>query len=174
MTGYNCKTQMIQYQIRQNYYCCLFCNLKGKTWLFSSFWGIVKCFAPTTPIRALPWIHKGERGCSAPKLQLNLAMTCNHCILCHFNPLPRFLESMCPTYHDLHLSHLLFSYATEIYHPNFVWYVETSSSGSINTISYHSTALELTNQLLYMNFPSLEHKIFQKNLKSTLPSSVAL
>ena len=36
------------------------------------------------------------------------------------------------------------------------------------------TAFVLTNQLLYMNFPSLESKIFQKDLKSMLPSSVAL
>ena len=57
---------------------------------------------------------------------------------------------------------------------NFVWYVETSSSGDINPMSYHLTAFELTNQLLYMNFPSLESKTFQKDLKSTLPSSVAL
>ena len=33
---------------------------------------------------------------------------------------------------------------------------------------HHLTAFELTNQLLYMNFPSLERKIFQKDLKSTL------
>ena len=38
----------------------------------------------------------------------------------------------------------------------------------------HLTAFELTNQLLYMNFPSVELKFFQKDLKSTLPSSVAL
>ena len=62
----------------------------------------------------------------------------------------------------------------QIYHPDFVWYVETSSSGDINPMSYHLTAFELTDKLLYMNFPSLEHKIFQKDLKSTLPSSVAL
>ena len=62
----------------------------------------------------------------------------------------------------------------QIYHPNFVWYVETSSSADINPMSYHLTAFELTNQLLYTNFPSLERKIFQKDLKSTLPSSVAL
>ena len=37
-------------------------------------------------------------------------------------------------------------------------------------MSYHLTAFEL----LYMNFPGLERKIFQKDLKSTLPSSVAL
>ena len=62
----------------------------------------------------------------------------------------------------------------QIYHPNFVWYVETSASGDINPMSYHLTAFELTNQLLYMNFPSLERKMFQKDLKSTLPSSAAL
>ena len=62
----------------------------------------------------------------------------------------------------------------QIYHPNFVWHVETSSSEDINPMSYHLTAFELTNQLLYMNFPSLERKIFQKNLKSMLPLSVAL
>ena len=62
----------------------------------------------------------------------------------------------------------------QIYHPNFVWYVETSSSGDINPMPYHLTAFELANQLLYMNFLSLERKIFQKDLRSTLPSSVAL
>ena len=41
-------------------------------------------------------------------------------------------------------------------------------------MSYHLTAFELTNQLLYMNFPSLERQIFLKDLMSTLPSSVAL
>ena len=45
---------------------------------------------------------------------------------------------------------------------NDVWYGETSSPGDINVISYHLTAFELTNQLLYSNFPSLE-RIF-KNL----------
>ena len=58
----------------------------------------------------------------------------------------------------------------QIYHPNFVWYVETSSSGDINPMSCHLTAFDITNQLLYMNFPSLERKIFQ----STLPSSAAM
>ena len=62
----------------------------------------------------------------------------------------------------------------QIYHPNFVWYVETSSSGDNNLMSYHLTAFELTNQLLYINFSSLERKIVQKDLKFTLPSSVAL
>ena len=41
-------------------------------------------------------------------------------------------------------------------------------------MSCYLAAFELTNQLLYMNFSSLERKIFQKDLKSTLPSSVAL
>ena len=62
----------------------------------------------------------------------------------------------------------------QIYHLNFVWYVETSSSGDINPMSYDLTAFELTIQLLYMNFPRLKRKIFQKDLKSTLPSFVAL
>ena len=62
----------------------------------------------------------------------------------------------------------------QIYHPNFVWYVETSSSGDTNPTSCHLTAFELTNQLLYINFPSLEREIFLKYMKSTLPSSVAL
>ena len=48
--------------------------------------------------------------------------------------------------------------------------------GVDSTLPYHLglTASELTHQLLYMNFPSLELKIFQKDLKSTLPSSAAL
>ena len=41
-------------------------------------------------------------------------------------------------------------------------------------MSYHLIASELINQPLYINFPSLECKIFLKDLKSTLPSSVAL
>ena len=61
-----------------------------------------------------------------------------------------------------------------IYHPNFVWYVETSSAGDINLMSDHLIAFELTNQLLCMDFPSLERKNFKKDLKSTLPSSLAL
>ena len=59
-------------------------------------------------------------------------------------------------------------------HPNFVWYVEMSSSGDMNQMPYHLTAFELTNQLLYINFPSLEHNIFQKDPKSTFLSSVVL
>ena len=39
-------------------------------------------------------------------------------------------------------------------------------------MSYHLTAFELTNQLLYINFQSLERKIFQKDLKSSLLSSL--
>ena len=62
----------------------------------------------------------------------------------------------------------------QIYLPNFVWYVEMSSSVDINPKSYHLTSFQLTNQLLYMNFPSLECKISQKNLKSPLVSSVGL
>ena len=62
----------------------------------------------------------------------------------------------------------------QIYHPNFAWYPETSSSRDINPMLYHLTAFELINQLLYINFPSLERKIFQKDLKSMLSSSVAL
>ena len=34
-------------------------------------------------------------------------------------------------------------------------------------MSYHLTASEPTNQLLYINISSLERKIFQKDLKST-------
>ena len=64
----------------------------------------------------------------------------------------------------------------QIYHPNFVWYAETSSLGDINLMSYHLTAFELINQyqLHYITFLSLQRKIFQKDLKSTLASSVAL
>ena len=39
--------------------------------------------------------------------------------------------------------------------------------------SYHSTAFELINPLLLI-IPSFEYDIFLKDLKSTLPSSVAL
>ena len=41
-------------------------------------------------------------------------------------------------------------------------------------MSYHLRAFELINQLFYVNFPSLERRFFQKDLKSMLPSSVAL
>ena len=41
-------------------------------------------------------------------------------------------------------------------------------------MSYHLIAFELINQLLSINFPNLQRKIFPKDLKSTLPLSVAL
>ena len=40
-------------------------------------------------------------------------------------------------------------------------------------MSYHLIAFDLINQL-YINFPSLQRKIFLKDLKSTLPLFVAL
>ena len=54
------------------------------------------------------------------------------------------------------------------------WYVKRSSSGDINPASYHLTAFELMNQLLYINFLSLERNFFLKDLKYTMPLSVAL
>ena len=53
----------------------------------------------------------------------------------------------------------------KIYHSNFAWYVERCSSVDINPESYHLTASELINQLLYINFLSFECR--------TLFSSVA-
>ena len=44
----------------------------------------------------------------------------------------------------------------------------------INLKSYHLTAFEQINQLLHINFPSFECRSFLKDLKSTLPSFVAL
>ena len=44
----------------------------------------------------------------------------------------------------------------------------------INPMSYHLAAFELINQSLYVNFPSLERKMFVKDLKPTLPSYLAL
>ena len=44
----------------------------------------------------------------------------------------------------------------------------------INPKSYYLTAFELINQLPYINFLTLECRFFQKDLKSTLSSSVAL
>ena len=35
----------------------------------------------------------------------------------------------------------------EIYHPNFAWHIEKSSSVDINPKSYHLTAFKLINQL---------------------------
>ena len=49
--------------------------------------------------------------------------------------------------------------------------LERSSSGDITPTSYHLTVFELITQLLYINIPSLERKIFLKDLKFTLPSS---
>ena len=40
-------------------------------------------------------------------------------------------------------------------------------------MSYHLIAFELINQLLCIDFPSPERKIFLADLKSTLPSSAA-
>ena len=44
----------------------------------------------------------------------------------------------------------------EIYHPNFAWYVERSSSVEINPKSYHFTVFELINKIPHINFPSFE------------------
>ena len=44
----------------------------------------------------------------------------------------------------------------------------------INPKSYHLKAFEQVNPLLYFYFYSFECRIFLKDLKSTLPSSVAL
>ena len=51
-----------------------------------------------------------------------------------------------------------------ISHPNVAWYVERNSSRDINPMSYHLLAFELINQPLHINFPSLERKIFLKDL----------
>ena len=48
----------------------------------------------------------------------------------------------------------------EIYHPNFAWYVERSSSVDTSPKSYHLTAFELINQLPYINFPTFECGFF--------------
>ena len=45
---------------------------------------------------------------------------------------------------------------------------------NINPKLYHFTDFELINPLLYIYFPSFECKFFLKDLKSMLPSSVAL
>ena len=47
---------------------------------------------------------------------------------------------------------------TTLNHPNFVLSAERSSPGDINPTSYCLAAFELINQLLYVNFPSLERK----------------
>ena len=43
----------------------------------------------------------------------------------------------------------------QIYHPNFVWYVERRSSGDINPTSYPLIAFELVSSLLHTYFPAL-------------------
>ena len=48
-----------------------------------------------------------------------------------------------------------------------------SSSADFNPKSYDITAYELTNPLHCINFSCFEYKIFLKDLKSTLSSSVA-
>ena len=59
-----------------------------------------------------------------------------------------------------------------IYHPTSALYAEKSSLADINPQSYHVTAFELMNPLLYINFPSFERVIVSKDLKCTLPWSV--
>ena len=61
-----------------------------------------------------------------------------------------------------------------IYDPKFAWYAERSSLTDIDPKSYHLIAFELVNPLLYFYFSSFECIMFWKDLKSTLPSSVAL
>ena len=61
-----------------------------------------------------------------------------------------------------------------INHPKIAWYAERSSLADINQKSYHLMAFELVNPLLYICFPTFECGIFLRDLKSTLPSSVAL
>ena len=60
------------------------------------------------------------------------------------------------------------------YHPTFAWYAERGSLADISLKSYHLIAFELVDPLLYIYFPSFECRIFVKDLKSMLPSSVAL
>ena len=60
-----------------------------------------------------------------------------------------------------------------ICHPKFASDAERSSLADINPKSYHLIAFELVNPLFYIYFPSFEYRIFLKDLKSTLPSSVA-
>ena len=56
----------------------------------------------------------------------------------------------------------------------FAFYAERSSLADINPKSYHLIAFDPVSPLLYIYFPNLEYRIFLKDLKSTLPSSVAL
>ena len=75
----------------------LYCNLKGKTWLFSSFMGVINAaalgFTPSTAIRATALDPLWGGGYSTPGPHLNLAiMTGSHCIQHHSNPPHRFFE----------------------------------------------------------------------------------
>ena len=63
----------------------------------------------------------------------------------------------------------------KIYYPRFALYTERSSPADANRKSYHLTAFELINPLLYVNFQNFECTIFFfKDLKFVLSSSVAL
>ena len=62
----------------------------------------------------------------------------------------------------------------DIYHPKFSWYAERSSLVDINPKSYHLIAFKVINPVLYIYFPNFEYRIFLQDLKSMLPSSVAL
>ena len=49
----------------------------------------------------------------------------------------------------------------KIYHSNFPWYIEKSSSVDINPKSYHPAAFELINQLIVTNFfPQISVRIY--------------
>ena len=52
--------------------------------------------------------------------------------------------------------------------------MQRSSLADINPKSYHLIAFELVNPLLHIYLPSFERIISWKDLKSKLPSSVAL
>ena len=56
----------------------------------------------------------------------------------------------------------------------FAWYAVRSSSADFNPKSYNLTVYELTNPLHCINFSCFQYKIFLKDLKSALSSSVAL
>ena len=61
-----------------------------------------------------------------------------------------------------------------IYHSKLAWYAEMSSLADTSSKSYHLIAFELVNPLLYTHVSSFEYRMFLKDLKSPLPSSVAL
>ena len=61
-----------------------------------------------------------------------------------------------------------------IYHSKFAWYAERSLLADINPKSYHLMTFELVNPVPYIYFSIFEYRIFLKDLKSTLPSSVEL